>query len=169
MLDVPAKDHLEPVGFRWQAPAGWTVEPAALSPIEASFFQAVPDPVQKFRLSLPELSGSLILVPAGSWRVHHLPEHCLGPLGVEGSQTWMVNPELPVRHASAGKGRYTLVWWFEAPDRRTDDLTARAWADLSFQQSRWVMVSLLLDGSPSLSTLSLQLPLLARSVRAGLE
>jgi hypothetical protein len=106
-----------------------------------------------------------MLVPASSWRGHHLPSQCQGNLGVSEERSLLLAPDLLVRTALVDQKRSMLVWWFEAPDRRSDDLFARAWADLNGQQSRWVMVSLRLRGQPDLAELGPFLQQLAMSVR----
>lgn len=190
--DRPAAEVREPVGFGWAAPEGWTVTGEALSGVERAFFEGVglvtegAEAPGKYRFlagggagggaGAEEIAGSLILVPATRWRAHHLPEHCQAPLGIGESRVRMVAPGLDVRQASAGQGRWTLVWWFEAPDRRTHDLFNRAWADITGAQDRWVMASLLIDNfagdlpdrrPPTDSALDALISDLARSLRAG--
>ena len=191
--DQPAAEVREPVGFGWAAPEGWAVEREALSPLEQAFFEGAglategAEAPAKYRFQVgsgagggARTEGSLILVPATRWRAHHLPEHCQAPLGIEESSIRMVAPGLDVRQASAGKGRWTLIWWFEAPDRRTHDLFNRAWADITGAQDRWVMASLLIDnstgappdGRPSQDSADAEqtdalITDLARSLRAG--
>jgi exosortase O len=155
LLDTNPMESLKAVAFKWQAPSELVIEDIELSTLEKQFFAEFslnpdsPDYPAKYRIEKP-LSGSLMLVPARSWRLHHLPEHCQAPLGLKDSRQENIDG-LYLRAAS--NPDHTLIWWFVAPDRQTDDLFARAWLDITGQAQRWVLVLLLLDGTPDFSGL----------------
>jgi hypothetical protein len=39
----------------------------------------------------------------------------------------------------------SAAYWFQSPDRVTDDYSERIWQDLFSQHERWVLVSILFD------------------------
>lgn len=154
MLDQPA---VEPSGgfvFTPQLPAEWAAQ--SLTKAEREFFGEFQlQDVQKYSFTVEGRPASLALIPARTWRAHHLPSNCQAALEPAAARIHTVTDGFTVRIAKVQRG--VLVWWFQAPDQITDDLFARTWADLSGAQDRWVMVSLLIDGEP---------PVLAPSLRS---
>jgi exosortase O len=128
-------------------PASWSTAPVALVAPEPAFFTQVGLPAPpKFRFRVGDLSGVALLVPSRTWRAHHLPVQCLegGGHEVDSPRTVLLDGR-PVRLADVDAHTLTAVWWFQSPDRVTDDLAARVWADLRGEETRWVLVSLLFD------------------------
>jgi hypothetical protein len=72
-------------------------------------------------------------------------------LSLDDSRTHLVTPTLPVRLVALGDGDQRALlsagYWFQAAGRTTDDYATRIWADLAPRRQRWVLVSVLFDGT----------------------
>ncbi|MDP2310027.1 MAG: exosortase O [Pseudomonadota bacterium] len=160
-------DHLEATPFVATA--------IAPIPAEVDYFAGVDvPPPAKWRFTSvgrSSLAGTLLVVPSRAWRAHHLPSACLLGQGhtVEGPWTVAIAPSFDVRVARVDDGAATAVWWFQAPGRTTEDLSVRTWAALSGAEDRWVLVSMLLEGTIAPLTLDPLVRALHRSVHAGLD
>jgi exosortase O len=136
----------------WAFPAGMAVSPLPLKPDELDWLtRDGAESAVRFRFESNGLSGSMILITSATWRAHHRPERCFEVYGLslEESRPYLVAPNFPVRLVSLGKGRaqqaYSAAYWFQSPQRTTDDYATRIWADLSPRRERWVLVSILFD------------------------
>jgi exosortase O len=129
-------------------PAGLATAQLPLSEAERDLFSRHGARAQKVRLG-GALPGTLILVHARSWRSHHPPEQCLrgGGRAIESDLPLVLPNGLPVRLIRLAGGG-VAVWWFQSPSGSVNDLIQRIWAEVSGRESRWTMVSLLLDTLP---------------------
>lgn len=120
--------------------------------------------------SITSVAGTLLVVPSRAWRAHHSPTACLLGQGhtVEGPWTVGIDPAFAVRVAKVDDGDATAVWWFQAPARTTEDLSVRTWAALSGAEDRWVLVSMLLEGTVAPDALAPLVRALHGAVHTGL-
>jgi exosortase O len=62
---------------------------------------------------------------------------------------WMkkkwLTPEVRARWLSLQDGKLSAAYWFQSPQRTTDDFLARIWDYVSHRQKTWVLVSILFD------------------------
>jgi exosortase O len=136
--------------FTVELPSSVTSSTMPFSAEEREFFDLHgPVRAQRLRFRWQELSGSLLLSLSPSWRGHHNPEHCLAGNGrrVSASHTLLAAPDFPLRTATLDDGQSTAAYWFQAPTRTTDEIASRIWADLTGRESRWMLVSVVFDGS----------------------
>lgn len=164
--------------FTLALPASIVGAPVAPTRAELQFFAdaGVPPPA-KWRFATAGsrvsgdvgLAGTLLLVPSRAWRAHHLPSACLVGQGhaVEGPWTVGIDTSFAVRVARVDDGAATAVWWFQAPARTTEDLAVRTWAALSGAEDRWVLVSMLLEGTVAPDALDPLVRALHGAVYAG--
>lgn len=160
-------------------PADMDLEPAALTAIERQFLDGNgAHYTRKWRFTWRgQLTGSVLLVAARSWRAHHPPEQCLAGAGhpLAGLETTVIADRFPlrvVRMARPGGSGPRATYWFQSATYRTDDHTARVWDSLHGERP-WLMVSLLFDqeialDAPDVRALHLELsaaaaPLVGRS------
>lgn len=158
--------------FALALPARLVASPIAPGTAELAFFAGVGVPApEKWKFVADQGSGSLLVVPSRSWRAHHLPSSCLLGQGhaVEGLRTLAIDPSFAVRVARVDDGAATAVWWFQAPGRSTEDLSVRTWAALSGEEDRWVLVSILLEGSVPPDTVAPLVRALRTAVHCGLD
>jgi exosortase O len=144
-----------PVPARWTFPPGLETEPLPLSPGEMRWITGGgAETAERLRFRFGGLSGSLILVPAATWRAHHRPERCfqVSGLAVKDSSTQLAAPGFPLRSVSlrygAGQGAGQLLsaaYWYQSATQTTDDAGTRIWSDLSPDRTRWVLVTILFD------------------------
>lgn len=164
--------------FTLALPSALVASAIAPTPAEVRFFGSVDVPAPaKWRFSTAEgaagagVAGSLLVVPSRAWRAHHQPTACLLGQGltVEGPWTVAIDPDFAVRVARVEGGDATAVWWFQAPARTTEDLAVRTWAALVGTEDRWVLVSMLLDGTVEPDVLAPFVRSLQAAVHAGLH
>lgn len=136
----------------WNFPAALVTQTLPLKPDELEWFtRDGADSAGRWRFEWGSLSGSLMLIPSTTWRAHHRPERCFEVYGLalNDSTTYMVAPDFGIRLVSLGdrqgKNLLTAAYWFQSPDRTTDDYGTRMWADLAPQHEKWVLVSILFD------------------------
>ncbi len=138
----------------WQFPAGLAAEPMPLRPDERQWLtRDGAQSADRYRFQWQDISGSMILISSDTWRAHHRPERCFEVYGLtlEESTPYLINPELPIRMVSLGdsQGRslQSAAYWFQSASSTTNDYAKRMWADLPPNRERWVLVSILFDGT----------------------
>jgi exosortase O len=136
----------------WQFPTDMQVEPWSLTPREQEWLaQGGVQGADRWRFQFRDLSGSMLFVSSTTWRAHHRPERCFEVYGlsVDGSYTYLVSPDFPVRVLSLGSaGEHNLMsaaYWLQSAEQSTDDYATRIWADLEPQRQRWVLITVLYD------------------------
>lgn len=138
----------------WTWPPGLRVTPLPLKASDAAWLAADgAAAVERMRFGGGALSGSLILVLAGTWRAHHAPERCFEVYGLkrlDSRPLVLDDGDLGLRLVSLGgaDGRpsHTALYWFQsASGRMTGDYAARIWADLPPHREPWVLASVLFD------------------------
>lgn len=132
-------------------PASLQPQDLPLTAAERTLLQRFGAGARKWRFRHGEISGSLIVVAATSWRAQHPPELCLSAAGfrIEGIEVGSA-PGFPVRRLLLrGEGGLQAgIYWFQSRARTTSDFLTRALAPLTLgggRDERWVMVSVLLD------------------------
>ena len=94
----------------------------------------------------------MILITSNTWRTQHRPERCFEVYGLalEGSQTYLVAPDFPVRLVSLGThrqpGLLSAAYWLQSAPAPPTTTGQRVLADLAPRHERWVLVSVLFDG-----------------------
>ncbi|MBD1909432.1 MULTISPECIES: exosortase O [unclassified Leptolyngbya] len=119
-----------------------------LNSYEQDFFAAHSNAsVQKQHFQFQGLSGDLLMVGSSSWQGHHAPELCLISSGFEVShmEPRQLTPEILGRWLMLNGDRQSAAYWFQSAHRTTDDYLTRIWADVSRQESSWVLVSIVFD------------------------
>jgi exosortase O len=131
-------------------PASLQPQDLPLTAAERTLLQRFGAGAKKWRFRHGEISGSLIVVAATSWRAQHPPELCLSAAGlrIEGIEVGST-PGFPVRRLRLRGvgGPQTGLYWFQSRSRTTADFLTRALLPLGAagRDERWVMVSVLLD------------------------
>ncbi|MGB8648711.1 MAG: exosortase O, partial [Anaerolineae bacterium] len=150
----------QPVGLvapvpKWQLPSDLMAEVLPLSSREVDWFRGDgAESAERWSFGWRGLTGSMMLITSSTWRAQHRPERCFEVFGLtlEDSATQLISPDFPIRRVSLGQRDqphlYQAAYWFQSATRTTDDYGTRLWADLSPVRSRWVLVTLLFDGSP---------------------
>jgi exosortase O len=140
--------------IRWAFPTGFDIQESPLSPEHYAWItQDGADSASRWNFTVTEggtqVTGSILFLTSATWRGQHQPERCFEVQGqkVEGSQTIVFEPGFPARflYLSAGPVRASALYWLQAGDRVTDDFATRIWADLTPDNQRWVLVTVLLD------------------------
>ncbi|MCA9969953.1 MAG: exosortase O, partial [Anaerolineales bacterium] len=136
----------------WQFPSALAVTPLPLKPDEVDWLvRDGAESASRYRFSLGEVSGSLILIPSRTWRAHHRPERCFEVYGLtlDDTRTHLVTAEFPTHFVRLGQGEngraLSATYWFQSAAQTTDDYGTRLWADLAAERQRWVLVSILFD------------------------
>lgn len=137
----------------WRFPEGLATEPMPLKPDEVAWLtRDGAESADRRRFEWQGLKGSMILITSRTWRAHHRPERCFEVYGlaIDATRTHLVNPQFPLRLVSLGHDAASLsaAYWFQSAGQTTDDYGTRIWADLAPASQRWVLVSILFDGSP---------------------
>jgi exosortase/archaeosortase family protein len=154
-LPATAEPSASEQAVPWTWPPDLRVTPLPLKASDAAWLAADgAAAVERVRFGGGGLSGSLILVLAGTWRAHHAPERCFEVYGLKrlDSRPLVIDDgELGLRLVSLGgpDGRpsHTALYWFQsASGRMTGDYAARIWADLPPRREPWVLASVLFDG-----------------------
>jgi exosortase O len=143
---VSSTTALQMAALSW--PSGIKTEPVALTATEQRFFAEDPATMaMKQRWQAGTLSGSMLLVASTSWRAHHAPELCWVGNGfrVDRMERQRFAPSVSARWLSLQGGTQTALYWFQSPQRTTDDLLSRIWSQVSRSDRRWVLVSVQLE------------------------
>jgi hypothetical protein len=99
-----------------------------------------------------------LFVSSRTWRSQHNPERCFTVYGlnIENSNTYLAEPDFPLRLVSLGDGNgqllYSAVYWYQSSERVTDDQSTRIWADLEPDREPWVLATILFDNTTDLRT-----------------
>lgn len=138
----------------WTFPTNMSTEPMPLSDVENDWLSKDgAESAERFRFRYGELSGTMILISSKTWRAHHRPERCFEVYGLHlnDSRTHLTTNQRPVRYVALGAGDmqdlYSATYWFQSSEQTTDDYGTRIWSDLSPQRERWVLVSVVFDGT----------------------
>lgn len=143
------------------------------------------------------LRGTLMVVVSETWRAHHRPERCfeVHGLALDNSYAHLVTQDteidgvadgvadgatnmaagstvdFPVRIAqlSDGAQQWTASYWFQSAAHTTDDYTARIWDDLRLRPQRWVLVTMVFDDAPDLTSTQHFYSALHQSVARALD
>ena len=162
----------------WHLPDSLQVDPWPLAPEAMEWLTQVgADSADRFRFSWNDQTGSILLVSSTTWRAQHRPERCFTVYGLEvnDSQTYLVEPDFPLRTLTLGqdrqRGLFSAVYWLQSADRVTDDYAVRIWSDLTPERQRWVQVTVLFDDTSNpIADDSLALyDMLRQSVKRSLE
>jgi exosortase O len=139
---------------QWVFPTEMKVQVDPLSPaLYAWVTQDGADSANRWDFTWEEgdqsIRGSLMLLTSDNWRGQHRPERCFEVQGqkVESSQTTMFAEDFPTKQLllSRGPTEVSAVYWLQAGERVTDDFATRIWSDLTPEDERWVLVTILLD------------------------
>lgn len=134
-------------------PAELATQPLPLKPDELAWLQRDgAESATRLRFTWRDQSGTMILITSRTWRAHHRPERCFEVYGlsINDSRTHLVSSAFPVRIVALGEGGTNLAsatYWFQSAERTTDEYATRIWADLAPQRDRWVLVSIVFDGT----------------------
>ncbi|MCP4362592.1 MAG: exosortase O [Chloroflexi bacterium] len=138
----------------WNFPQKLQAELLPLKPDENEWLtKDGAEAADRLRFQWGDVSGTMILITSKTWRAHHRPERCFEVYGLslDDSRTHLVNTHFPVRQVALGDGDqrslYSATYWFQSPAQATDDYASRIWADVSWERERWVLVSILFDGT----------------------
>jgi exosortase O len=121
-----------------------------LNPTEKNFFAAFPGvSTHKEQFQLNGISGSMILVSTSTWQAHHAPELCFVSSGfrVNHMEQTQLTDEISGRWLNLNDGKQTAAYWFQSADRTTDNYLDRIWSEITRQEPKWTMVSILFDQS----------------------
>lgn len=136
----------------WEFPADLVTEPMPLTPDEIDWLtRGGAESADRRRFEWRGVTGSIMFITSNTWRAQHRPERCFEVYGLslEDSRAYLVGPEFPLRFLSLsygqGQGRLSATYWFQSPNRTTDDYGSRIWADLALERQRWVLVTILFD------------------------
>ncbi|MCB1215704.1 MAG: hypothetical protein KDK66_09555, partial [Deltaproteobacteria bacterium] len=104
---------------------------------------------QKKKITSGELSATIFLVKAKSWRGHHHPEQCLEGNGysIKSSFSFYINPNQAIRLVELDSMGLRAAYWFVSQDKYTEDYASRVWEGLLNPGQSWVMVSVYFDQS----------------------
>jgi len=152
LIPSPTADSRLIALTRIPLPATMQTEAIALNSFEQEFFASHPNAsVEKQQFEFQGLKGDLLLVASSSWQAHHSPELCLISSGfaVSQMQQQQFTPDVVGRWMSIDGDRQSALYWFQSPQRTTDDFLDRIWGEVSRQDSAWVLVSILFDTSES--------------------
>ncbi|MCK6552453.1 archaeosortase/exosortase family protein [Myxococcota bacterium] len=129
-------------------PRGFSGTPVPLTDAERGLFARVGESsASKRAFEGRGLRGTLLVVDSTSWRAHHPPELCLASAGVrvDALRDLSCGTGCSLRVASLDGGARTSLYWYQSRTRTTGDLVARIAADVTGDEDRWVLVSILLD------------------------
>jgi exosortase O len=166
----------EPTG--WHLPDSLQVDPWPLAPEAMDWLAQVgADSADRFRFHWNDRTGSILLVSSATWRGQHRPERCFAVYGLEvnDSQTYLVEPDFPLRMLTLGQDRqsglFSAVYWLQSADRVTDDYAVRIWSDMIPERQSWVQVTVLFDDTSNpISDGSIELyDILRQSVKRSFE
>jgi exosortase O len=175
LTPTPPRAPTPALPFALSLPAELVAKSIAPIAAEVRYFGAIGvPPPSKWRFATAgdtTPDGTLLVVPSRAWRAHHQPTACLMGQGhtVEGPWTVAIGPAFAVRVARVDDGAATAVWWFQAPARTTEDLSVRTWAAIVGDEDRWVLVSLLLEGTVTPDALAPLVRALHGAVHTGLS
>ncbi len=140
-------------GLNW--PASLHTEAVALTREEQDLVLGYGATVaQKQRFNLAGTTGSLLVVQSNNWRAHHAPELCLLAQGAHiEQQTRIATVNGSYRVVTLQGGAQAAITWFQSDARVVPDLGTRLWAQLWHPQQRWSLVTLVVEGPASNSTI----------------
>jgi exosortase O len=144
---------------RWQGSPDWAMTPLPLTAAEQDFFRLeAGTSVLKTHFDTGKLQGSLLLVGSSTWRQQHAPELCWAANGLHVDQMIPVqlNQDLKARWLTLENGSQSGFYWFQSAQNSTDNLLDRIVSDLQRQDTRWVLVSAILEGSYSPNQVDIQ-------------
>jgi exosortase O len=139
-----------PVPLRFTLPAAFSAVPEALSAAEADLFgRHGAAGAQKLSFTWTGLRGSLLLVPATSWRAHHPAAQCLAASGVtlHAIDTWTLREGFAVQHMELGPAPGAAVTWFQQRERTVATLAERIVEGPFGDDAPWVMATVVLEGA----------------------
>lgn len=149
LIPRPAVSGMTPLALTdLSFPSHLQVQPLPLTATEEQFFANFPGTVaQKFRFESAGVSGSWLMVSAATWRSHHAPELCLLGNGyrIDHVAAQPLTSSFSGRWLSLNRGQNSAAYWFQASRQTTGDFLERIWGEVSRQEPRWVMVSVLFD------------------------
>lgn len=154
----PALETVQPL-TSIHLPLNVATETLPLTEAEQRFFDDAAKPVvQKQRFTFNTLSGSMLLVTSRGWHPHHPPELCLvgNGLKVDSMISTTLSPEINARWLSLQDGQLAATYWFQSPQRTTDDFIKRIWEYVAHRNRTWVLVSVLFDNFPELNSTEIQ-------------
>ena len=125
-------------------------KPIPLTESEQRFFDNPANPVAaKKSFTFDNLSGSLLLVASSAWQTHHPPELCLvgNGLTVDSMESKLLTDSVTARWLSLENGQLSATYWFQSPQRTTDNFLSRIGDYLAHRDKTWVLVSVLFDDS----------------------
>lgn len=149
LLPVPHLAKARPVSFQsFSTPMMEAWEVLGLSPKEESFFQTQGlRALTKRKFEWQGKHGSLLVVIADSFRAHHDPVLCLagGGLHIQSLKTQLIAPGFPIRHVRLSDPERVATFWFQSPQKITEDFSARVWDELWNGEGPWALVSVVWD------------------------
>jgi exosortase O len=148
-------------------PDAFSAVPQALTDAEADLFgRHHAAGARKFAFSWAGRRGSLLLVPATSWRAHHPAATCLVAAGLtlQGTSTLAPGDGFAAQQLVLGPVPAGAVTWFQQGDRTVATLAERI-AEAPFgSEAPWVMATVMLEGAPDAALMDA-----AREVRAAVQ
>lgn len=135
-----------------QLPNEIVTKPIPLTESEQRFFDNPANPIAaKKRFNFGNLSGSILLVASSAWQTHHPPELCLvgNGLTVDTMKSKLLTNSVKARWLSLQNGKLSATYWFQSPQRTTDNFLSRIGDYLAHRDKTWVLVSVLFDDSQS--------------------
>ncbi|NET37281.1 MAG: exosortase O [Cyanothece sp. SIO1E1] len=130
-----------------------------LSQYEQTFFTRYPGVVaRKQTFQFKDISGSIIFVASPTWQAHHAPELCFSASGLEIDQMQKrsLTSHVTGRWLSLNQGRRQAAYWFQSSQRTTDHYLDRVWSEITRQEPKWTMVSILFDQPVSANSADVQ-------------
>jgi hypothetical protein len=132
-------------------PDAFSAVPLALTAAEEDLFgRHHAAGVRKFAFTWEGRRGSLLLVPATSWRAHHPADTCLVAAGLtlQGTSTLAPAEGFAAQQLVLGPVPAGALTWFQQGDRTVATLAERI-AEAPFgSKEPWVMATVMLEGAP---------------------
>ncbi|MCP3143207.1 exosortase O [Pyxidicoccus xibeiensis] len=139
-----------PAPLRFTLPAAFAAVPATLSAAEMDLFgRHGAAGARKVFFTWAGRRGSLLLVPATSWRAHHPAAQCLAASGVtlHAIDTRKLGEGFAVQHMELGPVPGAAVTWFQQGERTVATLAERILAGPFGDDAPWVMATVVLEGA----------------------
>ncbi|MFP2927741.1 hypothetical protein ACLESO_21590, partial [Pyxidicoccus sp. 3LG] len=131
-------------------PATFSASPAPLSAAEADLFDRHGAAgARKYAFTWNGHRGSLLLVPATSWRAHHPAAQCLAASGITllAIHTRTLGDGFAVQQMELGPAPGAAMTWFQQRDRTVATLAERIVEAPFGSHEPWVMATVVLEGS----------------------
>jgi hypothetical protein len=135
----------------WSFPTELKTEPMPLRPDEIAWLiRGGAESAERRRFEWRGIMGSMLFITSRTWRAQHRPERCFEVFGLSpnDSRTVLVTP-FPVRFVSLGnrngRGLLSATYWFSLLAAQPTTME-HAWADLSPERNRWILVTLCSTG-----------------------